>query len=124
MSSKAFARSFMSTSSIPDIPELERALLSALCSVDLSTSERSTILLRLAGHTWRHPDHQVTYAALRSAPKLDRVSLRAYLIAEVTRLGFPDIDFTRYFAPSSLAITDVAKLAGSLLAAEPSAAKP
>jgi hypothetical protein len=112
------------TSPITDMPQLERTVLNALCSADLSTSERSTILLRLAGHSWCGVDHQVIYKVLRSAPRLDRVALRAYLIAEVTRLGFPDIDFTPYFAPSALAITDVAKLAGSLLATGPNAAKP
>jgi hypothetical protein len=114
----------MSTPSTPNIPQLERALLNALCSADLSTSERSTILLRLAGHSWRDADHQVIYAVLRSAPKLDRLALRTYLVAEVTRLGFPDIDFTRYFAPSALSNTEVAKLAGSLLAADTSTARP
>lgn len=124
MCSQSFVKSIVPTSSTPDIPQLERALLSALCSANLSTSERSTILLRLAGHTWRDADHQVIYTVLRSAPKLERAALRTHLVAEVTRLGFPDIDFTDYFVPSALSNTDVAKLAGSLLGAGPSAAKP
>ena len=114
----------MPTSSTSDIPQLERSLLRGLCSADLSSSERNAILLRLAGHTWRDADHQVIYAVLRSAPKLHRVALRAYLISEVTRLGFPDVDFTGYFAPSTFLNTDVAKLAGSLLAAGSNTARP
>ena len=114
----------MPASSTPDFLQLERALLNALCSSDLSTSERSTILVRLAGHSWHDADHQMIYSVLRSAPKLDRLALRTYLAAEVTRLGFPDIDFTRYFAPSALSNTNVAKLAGSLLAADTSAERP
>jgi hypothetical protein len=100
-----------------DLLEVERTFLGGLCAVPLSLEERGTSLRKLAEYNWRSPDHRVIYEALRRSRQPDSAALREHIAAEITRLGFPDIDITPFFVPSALSKTDIARLADTLLAA-------
>jgi hypothetical protein len=102
-----------------DSLEVERSLLRALCAAPLSPQERDTLLPRLAKYDWHSPDHCVIYEALRRSRQPSSDALREHIVAEITRLGFPDIDIAPYFVPSALSKTDVEKLISALLAADP-----
>ena len=102
---------------VRDWLEVERAFFGGLCAAPLSLEERGAILRRLAEYNWRSPDHRVIYEALRRSRQPDSAALREHIAAEITRLGFPDIDITPFFVPSALSKTDIARLADTLLAA-------
>ena len=102
-----------------DSLEVERSFLRALCVAPLSHRERDAILRSLAKYNWGSPDHRVIYEALRRSRQPSSDALREHIIAEVTRLGFPDIDIAPYFAPAELSKTDVEELTNVLLAADP-----
>jgi len=102
---------------VRDWLEVERVFLGALCAVPLSPEERGAILRRIAEYNWRSPDHRVIYDALRPSRQHDSAALREHIAAEITRLGFPDIDITPFFVQSALSKTDIARLADTLLAA-------
>ena len=105
-----------------DSLQVERTLLCALCSRPLSQQERAALLRRLAEYNWRSPDHRVIYEALRRGRQIHSGGLRHHVIAEITRLGFPDIDLAPYFAPSTLSYAEIERLAEALLAAPDSEA--
>ena len=103
--------------SAPDSLEVERTLLRALCAAPLSPQERDTLLPRLAKYDWHSPDHRVIYEALRRSRHSNSDALREHIIAETTRLGFPDIDIASFFEPCPLSSADIEKLTRTLLAA-------
>ncbi|MGA8142526.1 MAG: hypothetical protein WB987_01400 [Candidatus Acidiferrales bacterium] len=111
----------MATSS-PNLIALECELLGGLCASVLSIEERGKTLRELAGYDWRSPDHRVIYEALRRSRQSDRTALREFIVAETTRLGFPDIDCTPYFTRSGVASAEIRKLVDALLASGPDAA--
>lgn len=106
---------------VRDLLEVERVFLGALCAAPLSLDERGTSLRKLAEYNWQSPDHRVIYEALRRSRQPDSAALREHIAAEITRLGFPDIDIAPIFVPSRLSKTDIARLADTLLAARPEA---
>jgi hypothetical protein len=105
-----------------DSLEVEHTLLRALCAPPLSYHERDAILRRIADYNWRSPDHRVIYEALRRSRQPNSGALREHIVAEITRLGFPDIDIAPFFEPSALSNADIEKLSGTLLAATSSGA--
>ena len=72
--------------------EIERQLLAALCSTQLDSETRATVLDRLSAHTFADPDHEVIFQALAKMPRAPGERIRETLSARLTRLGFPDID--------------------------------
>jgi replicative DNA helicase len=101
----------------PNNTDLERTLLAALCSSSHSPESRKQILNKLSNYTWHSPDHRVIYESLRRSRQQDPTTLREFLTAEATRLGFPDIDIAPYFSADSLPSADIEKLIATLLAA-------
>ena len=97
--------------------EVERLLLGALCAGPLTPQDRSDTLLSLAGYNWIGPDHRVIYEALRRSRQPESAALREHIVAEITRLGFPDIDVESFFNPCTLTKAEVVKLANYLLPA-------
>jgi|HubBroStandDraft_6_1064221.scaffolds.fasta_scaffold1210163_2 hypothetical protein len=95
--------------------ELERELLNILCAGVLSEEERGQTVLSLAEYEWKSPDHRVIFEALRRARQLDASEIRERLRAEVTRLGFPDIDWAEYFHPLYTDKAQIEKLIRALL---------
>jgi len=80
------------------IIDLERKILRALCARANSRSSWAAIQRKLAGYVWMEPDHAVVYGALQRIRSRDPKTLRDQLPAEVTRMGFPDLDWDICFA--------------------------
>jgi hypothetical protein len=99
--------------------EVERLLLGALCTGSLSPEDRSETLRGLADYNWIHPDHRVIYEALRRSRQRHSAALREHIVAEITRLGFPDIEVEPFFNPCTLTKAEIVRLANALLAAGP-----
>ena len=100
-----------------DTKEVERLALAALCTGPLSLDDRSEALRSLANYNWILPDHRVIYAALQRSRQRNSRALREHIVAEITRLGFPDIDVEPFFNPCSLTKAEIVELANALLAA-------
>lgn len=100
-----------------DTKEVERLVLGALCTRPLSLDDRSEALRSLANYNWILPDHRVIYEALRRSRQPNSTASREHISAEITRLGFPDIDVEPFFAPSTLTKAELARLAKALLVA-------
>ena len=56
------------------------------------------LLRELHSHRWQDPEHRIVYEALAGVRVFDILSLREQLPAQATRMGFPDVDWTLYFA--------------------------
>jgi hypothetical protein len=86
--------------------DLESRILRALCSAALASSSprvddapaRAAILAKLRGHRWQDPEHRVVFEALTSLPGRQAKELREQLPAQATRMGFPDVNWQKYFA--------------------------
>jgi hypothetical protein len=101
-----------------DTKEIERRLLAALCSTtSLTFGDRIDTLRSLVDYNWTNPDHRVIYEALRRSRQRDSAALREHISAEITRLGFPDIDIEPFFTPCTLTNAEIVGLANALLAA-------
>jgi hypothetical protein len=96
--------------------ELEAETLGAFCSPALTLDRRASAVQTLGDYSWLSPDHRVIYEALRRARERDATALHEYLKAEVTRLGFPDIDWKLYLNPRNRAAAEIEILIHTLLA--------
>ena len=105
-----------------DAKEIERRVLGALCAAPLSLDDCSEALRSLVNYNWIVPDHRVIYEALRRSRQRSTSALREQMTAEITRLGFPDIQVEPFFAPCSLTRTEIMGLANALLNAGPTPA--
>jgi hypothetical protein len=106
-------------SNFPIMSELERKILGALCTIALLSTVREHAVRALAEYEWISPDHRVIYEALRRFGHRDGVEIREHLKAEVTRLGFPDIEWAPYFEACNPTAADVDRLVRELLNAAP-----
>jgi hypothetical protein len=102
--------------------EIERLLLGALCMGPLTPQDRSDTLRNLADYNWTSPDHRVIYEALRRSRQRESTALREHIVAEITRLGFPDIEVEPFFNSCTLTKAEVVRLANALLASGPAPA--
>lgn len=93
--------------------ELELALLRALCTQPQGEAEHIRIVNQLKDYQWEGPDHRVIYEALVEIKSADTEILRRQLPAATARMGFPDIDWERYFSPPSIS-TEIDKLIRAL----------
>jgi hypothetical protein len=82
--------------------QLERDILRSLCSGNIDAAGWKREFARLATHEWRDPEHKVVYDALGSIRSADSKTRRDELPAQVTRMGFPDVDFGKYFDGDNL----------------------
>ena len=82
--------------------ELEFAVLRALCTLPGGDAVRARLANELKGYRWEHPDHRVIYEALIETDIADAEILRRELPAAVTRMGFPDIQWERFFAATGM----------------------
>ena len=101
-----------------DTKEIERLVLGAVCTSPLSLDDRSEALRRLANYNWILPDHRVIYEALRRSRQRNPAALREHIVAEITRLGFPDIEVAPFFTHRTLTKAELVGLANALLAAD------
>jgi hypothetical protein len=82
--------------------ELELAVLRALCTQTAGHAECAKLASELAEYRWREADHRVIYEALIKINSGDPEMLRRRLPAATTRMGFPEIDWQRYFSPTPI----------------------
>jgi hypothetical protein len=85
--------------------DLESRILRALCS-DLSpridnADARAAILAKLRTHRWQDPEHRVVFEALTLLPGRELIELREQLPAQATRMGFPDVNWEKYYAAAA-----------------------
>ena len=80
--------------------------------------ECNEILRSLVSYNWIGQDHRAIYEALRRSRQRHSAGLREHIIAEVTRLGFPDVDVAPFFVPPALSKPEIKKLADTLRAAD------
>lgn len=80
--------------------ELECRILCALASYP-SGDELCACIAALAAYPWREAEHRVVYDALRRIGFLPPTARQRELAAEVTRMGFPDVDSAAYFGGDS-----------------------
>ncbi len=99
------------------IAELERQILSALCIGVSSPDDWNQLANQLSVHRWQDPDHKVVYEALRAVRSRDPKTRRDQLPAQVTRMGFPDVDCKPYCEPERAPETNLADLIRRLEAA-------
>lgn len=97
--------------------EIERRLLGALCAGPLSLDDRLEALRSLANYNWTLPDHRVICEVLRRSRQRNSTALREHITAEITRLGFPDVEVEPFFAPCNLTADEIDALASALLGA-------
>jgi hypothetical protein len=84
--------------------ELELAVLRALCALPGGDDARAKVANELKAYRWKHADHLVIYEALMEINSADRQALRRELPAAVTRMGFPDINWERFFAANATTV--------------------
>jgi hypothetical protein len=78
---------------------------------------RKDLLNKLAEYCWRDPENRVVYEAMKRLAGCDVTSLRERMPAEATRMGFPDVDWERYFQHDGIQATDVVGLVEELMRA-------
>jgi hypothetical protein len=92
------------------ITALERKILRALCIGVSTPDDWNQLASRLSGHLWQDPDHKVVYEALRAIKSREPKTRRDELPAQVTRMGFPDMDWSLYFEGEELSAPELEKL--------------
>lgn len=70
----------------------------ALCLLPGGDAVRTELANELKGYRWEHADHGAIYEALIKTHAADTETLWRELPAAVTRMGFPDIHWERFFA--------------------------
>ena len=94
---------------MPDLPDLESRILRALCTSPSQSnspandhaSTRAAILEKLRAHPWQNPEHRVVFEALTRLPGRPSTELREQLPAQATRMGFPDVNWQKYFTATA-----------------------
>jgi hypothetical protein len=89
--------------------DLESRVLRALCSGPAAfgppgadhASGRAAILAELRARRWQDPEHRVVFEALTLLPGRHGTELREQLPAQATRMGFPDVNWQKYFAATA-----------------------
>jgi hypothetical protein len=76
--------------------QIERVILRELCAGQIEPSDWHRIIYRLSAYEWKDPEHEVVFNALRAIKSDDRPTRRHELPAQVTRMGFPDVDWGKY----------------------------
>jgi len=102
---------------VDDTLTIEREILRALCREDAG-GETNRFARELSGYSWREPEHATVFRAIQSLAARGRRSWREELPAEATRMGFPDVEWRRYFDEADAANANkmpLAKLVTRLL---------
>ena len=79
-------------------------MLRALCTLP-GADARAKLADELRGYRWENTDHRVIYETLLQIDSADGETLRQELPAAVTRMGFPDIHWGRFFAATVMPIS-------------------
>jgi hypothetical protein len=89
---------------------LERRILQALCALEITPQNWDRFAASLSDYSWREPDHRVVYDALRGIRSHDASTRRDQLPAQVTRMGFPDVDWSLYIGSGEMAEAEIEEL--------------
>jgi hypothetical protein len=81
--------------------QIERDILRQLCAGQIESKRWRRALNRLSAYEWKDPDHKVVFDALRAIKSDEALTRRQELPAQVTRMGFPDVDWGNYLAPEA-----------------------
>jgi len=92
------------------IAALERLVLRALCAGAGNAVDWERLASELSVYHWQDPDHKVVYQALRAIKSRDSKTRRDELPAQVTRMGFPDVDWSLYFESDGLSAPEIEEL--------------
>jgi hypothetical protein len=98
----------MSTQS-SNIENLELRVLRALYTHP-GGAKYSELLAGLTGYEWREEEHRVIYGAMHRIGSLPPTDRQQELAAEVTRMGFPDLDCSVYFHHDTAAPVELPEL--------------
>jgi len=89
---------------------LERHIVQAFCVGEYPPDDWDILASQLAEYRWLDPDHKVVFEALRAIKSRDPKTRRDELPAQVTRMGFPDVDWKAYFEPHQELAPDLGDL--------------
>ncbi|MDE3169891.1 MAG: hypothetical protein KGL75_07105 [Acidobacteriota bacterium] len=98
---------------------LEQEVLRALCVASLPHDERSNAVRALSSYAWRDHEHEVVFRAIELLRNAARPSWRDELPAQAARMGFPDVDWFRYFEAAPLDRAALIHLITRLLVSRP-----
>ena len=76
--------------------QIERDILRELCAGQIESRQWHSIVNRLFAYEWKDPEHKVVFDAWRAIKSDDALTRRQELPAQVTRMGFPDLDWGKY----------------------------
>jgi hypothetical protein len=76
--------------------QIERDILRTLCAVAIDPSRWRGLVNQLSDYEWKDPEHKVVFDALRQIKSDDAHRRRQELPAQVTRMGFPDVNWEKY----------------------------
>jgi hypothetical protein len=99
------------------VMSLERQILRVLCGGTGTLDDWNQLSSRLSDHRWQDPDHKVVYGALRAIKTCEPRTRREELPAQVTRMGFPDLDLSLYFGGEESSVAEIEGIIGRLKAA-------
>jgi len=97
------------------IKGLEMLVLRGLCAYP-SATDYPKCVASLASHPWQDAEHRVIYEALDRIRFLPPAVRRNELAAEVTRMGFPDVDCSDYLEGKSITPEELSELIRQILA--------
>ncbi len=92
------------------IEGLELFVLRGLCAYPGGDEGYAKCVAGLASYSWRDAEHRVVYEALVRIRFLPQALRRAELPAEVTRMGFPDVDCSAYSEGKAIAPEKLSEL--------------
>src|ERR1700733_15935744 len=76
--------------------QIERDILRELCAGQIESKGWHSLIHRLSAYEWKDPEHKVVFDALQAIKSDDPLARRQELPAQVTRMGFPDLDCGKY----------------------------
>lgn len=95
----------------------EWELLRALCSGALAGPTRQEVLGFLSDYAFHDPICQAIFGAVDNIGREGTTILRRELPAQLTRRGFPDVDFEKLFTPPPLSSKQIVERARELVSA-------
>jgi hypothetical protein len=98
--------------------QMERDILRELCAGQIESNDWRGIVNRLLVYQWRDPEHKVVFDALQAIQSDDAVTRRQELPAQVTRMGFPDVEWGKYLDADAQPGVAIEQLIDHLASAE------
>jgi hypothetical protein len=92
------------------IKELELLVLRGMCAHPTGEESYAKCVASLDAYSWQETEHRVVYEALGRIRFLPQALRRGELAAEVTRMGFPDVDCSAYLGGRSLTPEELLEL--------------